>query len=132
MYVIIAVTAIVLIVVIGFFVIYSSAGRDYLSDSVEEGDHREYHKEKHEKIKAQYYRSIDLEQPNQRLEYDARIVGIAKPQGKWTSMVIRRNMQYMTTLKHLMGTNFSKIGIWQLRLKAQSLISQGMHRGRGK
>ncbi|KYH12710.1 hypothetical protein [Neorickettsia sp. 179522] len=118
--------------VLGLLFFLGANREEEFSDTVEDDEHEEYHKEKQRRIKDQYYRSIDLEEFNRHFGSDPKIVGIAKPQGKWTSMVIKRNMLYITTLKNLMGSNFSKMGIWQLKVKAQSMISHGMHKGRGK
>jgi hypothetical protein len=91
-----------------------------------------YQKEKFNKIKDRYYRGIEIEEKNQTLEQNYNIVGFDQPKGKWTKMILMQNLKYMTTLKHLMGNNLSKLGIWQLKVKAQSLISHGIHKGKGR
>lgn len=131
-YALLALLFIVILCVAGLFLRFASLSEEYRQEVVKDDDHTEYYREKHRKIKDQYYRSVDLEKFNVHVGSDPRIVEIAKPQGRWTSMVIRRNMHYMMTLKNLMGDNLSKLGIWQLKVKAQSLISHGMHKGRGK
>ncbi|WP_041917519.1 hypothetical protein [Neorickettsia sennetsu] len=132
LYIVFGLVLLVIFCALGSFFFPRVGREEEFSGTVEDDEHKEYHKEKQRRIKDQYYRSIDLEELNRHLGSDPKIVGIAKPQGKWTSMVIKRNMLYMTTLKNLMGSNFPKMGIWQLKVKAQSLISHGIHKGRGK
>jgi len=92
----------------------------------------QYKKGKYQKIKAQYYRGIEVESSAKFLSEDYRIVGLQEPKGKWTKMVMKQNIGYISTLKNLMGNNFSKMGFWQLKVKAQSLISQAMQKGKGR
>jgi hypothetical protein len=98
----------------------------------QEEENIKYHQQKYRKIKEQYYRGIEIESKQNLLSQEYKIIGLEKPVGKWTNMVMKRNIQYISTLKNLMGTNFSKLGIWQIKVKAQSLISQAMHRGKGR
>ena len=97
-----------------------------------EKENYEYHEQKHNKIKEQYYRGIQIESKSTSIDNQYDIVGMATPKGKWTAMVIKQNMQYISTLKNLMGNNFSKLGLWQLKVKAQSLISNAMQKGKGR
>lgn len=127
---------IVVIIVVLFFILaildsYAEYKNKSSATQLDEDYNEEYHIEKHKKIKAQYYRGIQAESKNQFLTQEYNIVGVEKPKGKWTAMVIKRNLQYMTTLKNLTGNNFFNLGVWQLKVKAQSLLGQGINRARG-
>lgn len=129
-YLVLTIIFIVLLILIGvLFTSYFEYKKKHKYNDNFEEEHQEYQKEKFKKIKAQYYRGIEIEQD---INQNYNIVGFVEPKGRWTKMVIMRNLKYMTTLKDLVGNNFGKMGIWQLKVKAQSLISHGFHRGKGR
>ena len=128
---------IVLIVVIFLLIILLNLRPKYkqplnTEEESEEEKNIQYHEEKFKKLSDHHYRAIEFKQRYDYVSKDYNIVGFQKPHGKWSKMVMKQNMQYLSTLKNLMGNNFSKMGIWELKVKAQNLISQAFHKGKGR
>ncbi len=61
---------------------------------------------------------------------DLKIVGIAKPVGKWTKKSILER-ELMWRLAYLINEEGSEKGYWELFIKAQASI-QGKYKGRGR
>ncbi|MDN5247562.1 MAG: hypothetical protein QWI36_00250 [Wolbachia endosymbiont of Tyrophagus putrescentiae] len=63
-------------------------------------------------------------------EEDIDIVGIAKPVGKWTKMVMQ-NGGFVSRLAQLIRSEGGKKGFWELFVKAQA-SAQGKYKGKGR
>ncbi|MDG7056541.1 MAG: hypothetical protein LKM43_00065 [Wolbachia endosymbiont of Penenirmus auritus] len=79
-------------------------------------------------------RKVSLEESEvddiQIYKADLKIVGIAKPVGKWTKMAIINN-ELMQRLARLIQEEGSEKGYWELFVKAQSSI-RGKYKGRAR
>lgn len=67
---------------------------------------------------------------NQVYKENLKIIGVAKPVGKWTKMVIL-NGELMQRLAQLIQEEGNEKGYWELFVKAQS-STQGKYKGRGR
>lgn len=132
----IIVIIIIIVVILAVCISGLSPGPKYRdqnkNEEIEAEKNLEYHQEKTKKLADHYYRAIEFRQNSNSINQDYNIVGFEAPKGKWTKMIMKQNLQYLSTLKNLMGNNFSKAGIWQLKVKAQNLISQAFHKGKGR
>ena len=78
------------------------------------------------------FEQMGLNMNRQQDDYD-RIIGITKPLGKWTEMIIKEKMGYLIAFKDMLtgkkdGDN--KPRFWQTLIRAQS-NQQGKYKGKG-
>lgn len=93
-----------------------------------------YEKNKQKEFQQTLQQKIhnDIEKDNIKEIYkeDIDIVGIAKPVGKWTEMVMR-NGNLMLRFAQLIRSEGGQKGFWELFIKAQA-STQGKHKGKGR
>lgn len=82
-------------------------------------------------------RKVSLKESEEKFEHNLqvykenlKIVGVAKPIGKWTKMAILNN-ELMQRLAQLITEEGDEKGYWQLFVKAQA-STQGKYKGRGR
>lgn len=84
-------------------------------------------------------RKVSLKESEEEIEHNLdiqvykenlKIVGVAKPIGKWTKMAILNN-ELMQRLARLIKEEGDQKGYWQLFVKAQA-STQGKYKGRGR
>jgi len=84
-------------------------------------------------------RKVSLEESEEKFEHNLeiqvykenlKIIGVAKPIGKWTKMAILNN-ELMQRLALLIQAEGDKKGYWELFVKAQS-STRGRYKGRGR
>ena len=106
---------------------------------------KKYKDKKHE-IMMNIYQQKDKFQEgninNQQMEHSSvidndntKIVGVQKPIGRWTKMVLQNNMQYINIFKNLINKNNKenkKTGFWQLFIQAKSGKFTEKDKTRGK
>lgn len=88
-------------------------------------------------FRAGLIRKVSLKESVKKTEHNLqvykenlKIVGIAKPIGKWTKKAILNN-KLMQRLAHLITEESSEKGYWQLFVKAQS-STRGIYKGRAR
>ncbi len=89
----------------------------------------EYMKKKYRRIIENEEKLLKNYQMN-NLVVNSKIVGFQKPIGKWTRMVMNTQLEYLSNVKRMLGDQFNKIGIWQMRVKAQAQF-KGLGRSMG-
>ncbi len=109
---------IILLVAIKIFLFFRKIYKKFvrqvpLRECEKKTEHKELHLEDHQVYKD-----------------NLKIVGIAKPVGKWTQMAILNN-QLMQRLAQLIQQEGDQKGFWELFVKAQS-STQGKYKGRGR
>lgn len=87
-------------------------------------------------------RKVSLKESEEKIEHNLddddiqvykenlKIIGVAKPIGKWTKKAILNN-ELMQRLAHLITEESSEKGYWQLFVKAQS-STRGIYKGRAR
>lgn len=87
-------------------------------------------------------RKVSLKESEEKIEHNLddddiqvykenlKIIGVAKPIGKWTKMAILNN-ELMQRLAQLIQEEGDQKGYWELFVKAQS-STQGKYKGRGR
>ncbi|AGJ99682.1 MULTISPECIES: hypothetical protein [unclassified Wolbachia] len=82
-------------------------------------------------------RKMSLKEREEKIEHNLqvykenlKIIGVAKPIGKWTKMAILNN-ELMQRLARLIQEEGDEKGYWELFVKAQA-STQGKYKGRGR
>lgn len=99
----------------------------------EERKNNELYKEKkHKELVKQQEELRKVQKDDERVyKENLEIVGVAKPVGKWTKMVMMSGNLMHRFLIQLINTEGDKKGFWELFIKAQSSV-KGKHKGKGR
>ncbi|MDM8335303.1 hypothetical protein [Wolbachia pipientis] len=89
-----------------------------------------YQKNKQKELMKRQEMLCESQKDTQVYKEDPEIVGISKPVGQWTKMVMMSG-GFMQRLAQLIKREGGKKGFWELFVKAQA-STQGKHKGKGR